>query len=62
MNNSIAFVFASASETNPTRTLAEYDKKIGAYDVHFLCSKEKEKILKKDIDLDFSVFTDYKVI
>ena len=62
MNNPIAFVFASASETNPTITLAEYDKKIGAYDVHFLCSKEKEKILKKDIDLDFSVFTDYKVI
>ena len=62
MNNSIAFVFASASEKNPTRVLADYDKNIGAYDTLFLCSKPKEKILKKDIDLDFDELDKYQLV
>lgn len=32
------------------------------YDTAYLCSEEKDKILKKDIDLDFNIFDDYKVI
>ena len=62
MNNTIAFIFASASEKNPAKTLADYDKQIGSYDTHFLCSKEKEKILKKDVDLDFTLLDDYDVV
>ena len=62
MNNTIAFIFASASEKNPARVLADYDKQIGSYDTHFLCSKEKEKILKKDVDLDLTILDDYDVV
>ena len=41
MTNTIAFIFASASEKNPARVLSDYDKKIGSYDTLFLFSKEK---------------------
>jgi DNA polymerase I-like protein with 3'-5' exonuclease and polymerase domains len=32
------------------------------YDIAFLSSQPKEKILKKDIDLDFSIFEEYDVV
>ena len=53
MNNTIAFIFASASEKNPSKTLSDYDKKLGNYDTYYLCSKEKEKYFyrKKDRNL-----------
>jgi len=62
MTNTIAFIFASASEKNPTKILSDYDKKIGSYDTYFLCSKEKEKILKKDVDLDLTQLDKYQVV
>ena len=62
MTNTIAFIFASASEKNPARVLSDYDKKIGSYDTLFLCSKEKEKILKKDVDLDFKELEKYQIV
>ena len=62
MNNTIAFIFASASEKNPSKILSDYDKKLGNYDTYFLCSKEKEKILKKDVDLDLTILDNYTVI
>ena len=62
MTNTIAFIFASASEKNPTKILSDYDKKIGSYDTYFLCSKEKEKILKKDVDLDLTKLDKYQVV
>tara|TARA_R110000824_G_scaffold102195_1_gene242497 strand:+ start:1633 stop:3876 length:2244 start_codon:yes stop_codon:yes gene_type:complete len=62
MTNTIAFIFASASEKNPTKILSDYDKKIGSYDTYFLCSKEKEKILKKDVDLDLTKLDKYQII
>ena len=61
-NNTIAFIFASASEKNPSKTLSDYDKKLGSYDTYFLCSKEKEKILKKDVDLDLTILDNYTVV
>jgi len=62
MNNTIAFIFASAAEKNPTKILSDYDKKIGSYDTYFLCSTEKEKILKKDVDLDLTKLDKYQVV
>ena len=62
MTNTIAFIFASASEKNPINTLSKYDQKIGSYDTYFLCSKEKEKILKKDVDLDLTKLEKYQVV
>ena len=62
MTNTIAFIFASASEKNPTKVLSKYDKKIGSYDTYFLCSQEKEKILKKDVDLDLTKLEKYQIV
>ena len=58
MANNVAFVFASTSEKNP-QIMSKYFEE--EFDVHFLCSKPKDKILKKDIDLDLSVLDTYKV-
>jgi DNA polymerase I-like protein with 3'-5' exonuclease and polymerase domains len=59
MTNNIAFVFASAAEKNP-QVMSKYISE--DFDVHFLCSKPKDKILKKDIDLDMSVLDSYKIV
>jgi len=59
MANNVAFVFASAAEKNP-QIMSKYFSE--EFDVHFLCSKPKDKILKKDIDLDMSILDSYKVV
>ena len=59
MSNNVAFVFASTSEKDPNIMGKYFNDK---FDVHFLCSKPKDKILKKDIDLDLTVLEDYKVV
>jgi len=59
MTNSVAFVFASTAEKNP-QVMSKYFSE--DFDVHFLCSKPKDKILKKDIDLDMSVLDSYKIV
>jgi DNA polymerase I-like protein with 3'-5' exonuclease and polymerase domains len=59
MTNNVAFVFASAAEKNP-QVMSKYFSE--EFDVHFLCSKPKDKILKKDIDLDMSVLDSYKIV
>ena len=56
--NKVCFVFASTSERNPDRIITKYLKD-GEYDIKFLCSKEKEKILKKDIDLNMKELEEY---
>ena len=48
----VCFVFASATEKDPQKTINKYLKDT-EYDVKFLHSGKKEKFLKKDIDLDF---------
>ena len=60
MTNNIAFVFASTSEKDPEKTMQKYVDV--DFDIHYLCSKPKEKILKKDVDLDLSVLDKYKVV
>ena len=59
MTNNVAFVFASAAEKNP-QVMSKYFSE--DFDVHFLCSKPKDKILKKDIDLDMSILDSYKIV
>ena len=59
MANNVAFVFASAAEKNP-QVMSKYFS--DDFDVHFLCSKPKDKILKKDIDLDMSILDSYKIV
>lgn len=57
----IVFVFASKAEINPERTINKYFKD-AKYDIKFLCSEPKPKILKKDIDADLEAIHKYKII
>src|SRR6056300_878021 len=57
----VCFVFASGVEKDPTKVINKYLKDTD-YDIKFLHSGKKEKILKKDIDLDFGELGDYKII
>ena len=52
MTNTIAFIFASASEKNPTRVLSDYDKKIGpAQDASAFMTKRSGFMIKKSGNL-----------
>lgn len=55
----VCFVFASQIDS-AEKTIQKYFK--GEFDVKFLCSTPKDKILKKDIDLNLSVLEAYKVV
>jgi len=57
----VCFVFASATETNPNKIIDKYLKDVD-YEVKYLHSGKKEKILKKDIDLDMDSIDGYKVL
>src|SRR5210317_759101 len=57
----ICFVFASAAEKNADKIVGKYLKDID-YDIQFLSSGSKDKILKKDIDLEMSVLDGYKLV
>ena len=57
----VCFVFASATETNPNKIIDKYLKDVD-YEVKYLHSGKKEKILKKDIDLDLDNMGNYKVL
>ena len=64
MSKRIAFVYP-AKINNPEKTLAKFmDKHISdEVDYVFLCSQEKEKILKKDIDCDIEKLKqDYEIV
>lgn len=56
----VCFVFASTIEADPDKTIKKYFK--GEYEVRFLSSTPKEKILKKDVDLDLKELEAFKVI
>jgi DNA polymerase I-like protein with 3'-5' exonuclease and polymerase domains len=56
----IALVFASTAEKDPKKIFKPYLQE--EFDVFYLCSDKKDKILKKDIDLDFSKLDDYKIV
>jgi len=57
----VCFVFASAAEKDPNKVINKYLKGID-YDTKFLHSGSKEKILKKDLDLDMSELDGYKIL
>ena len=57
----VCFVFASATEANPNKIIDKYLKDVN-YEVKYLHSGKKEKILKKDIDLDMDSIDGYKVL
>jgi len=57
----ICFVFPSAAERDAKKIIDKYLKNV-EYDVKFLSSGTKEKILKKDVDLDLKELDAYKII
>ena len=57
----VCFVFASAAEKTPKKIIDKFIKDVD-YDVKFLSSSSKDKILKKDIDLDLEELDSYKLI
>lgn len=59
--NEVCFVFASAAEKDPNKVINKYLKGV-EYDTKFLHSGSKDKILKKDIDLDMEELSGYKIM
>ena len=57
----VCFVFASTIEREANKTIDKYLRDV-KYDVKFLCSSPKEKILKKDVDLDLAELHGYKIV
>ena len=57
----VCFVFASAIEKDANKIIDKYLKDVD-YDVKYLHSGRKEKILKKDIDLEMSELDNYKIL
>jgi DNA polymerase I-like protein with 3'-5' exonuclease and polymerase domains len=57
----VCFVFASTVEKDAKKTINKYLQGV-EYDVKFLSSQPKEKILKKDVDLDLAELDNYKII
>jgi DNA polymerase I-like protein with 3'-5' exonuclease and polymerase domains len=57
----VCFVFPSTSEKSAEKIINKYLKNV-EFDVKYLCSTEKEKILKKDVDLDLSSLDAYKIV
>jgi len=57
----VCFVFASKAEKDPNKVINKYLKNVD-YDIKFLHEGAKEKILKKDIDMDMSELEGYKIL
>lgn len=57
----VCFVFASTIEKDANKTINKYLKDV-EYDVKYLSSQPKDKILKKDVDLNLEELKDYKII
>lgn len=58
----VCFVFSSTIEAAPEKLINAYFGRTVPYDYKFLSSFPKEKILKKDIDLDMAELDKYKVL
>ena len=56
----VCFVFASTAEKEAKKTIDKYLKNVD-YDVKYLSSQPKDKILKKDVDLDLAELSGYKI-
>ena len=59
--SNLCFVFASTAEKEPSKLIGKYFSGV-MFDIKYLCSGKKDKILKKDIDLDMTELNNYKVI
>ena len=59
--SNLCFVFASTAEKEPSKLIGKYFSGV-TFDIKYLCSGKKDKILKKDIDLDMTELNNYKVI
>lgn len=57
----VCFVFASTAEREANKIIDKYIKNV-SYDVKYLSSHPKEKILKKDVDLDLTELEAYKIV
>ena len=57
----VCFVFASNAEKDADGVIGKYFADT-EYDIKFLCSGKKEKILKKDVDLKLEELNKYKLI
>lgn len=57
----IVFVFPSTAETDPKGLFRGFAPGLD-YDVKFLSSMPKEKVLKKDIDLDMTELDEYTIV
>lgn len=60
-NAQVCFVFASTAEQGADRIINKYLKEV-EYDIFYLSSTPREKILKKDVDLDLKELENYKII
>ena len=58
----LTFVCASTNDKGIQNWIEELAPESLKYDIKYLCSQPKEKILKKDIDLDLSTLDSYKYI
>ena len=57
----LCFVFASNAEKDAEGVIGKYFADT-AFDIKYLCSAKKEKILKKDVDLELDELNRYKLI
>lgn len=57
----VCFVFASTAEKDANKIINKYLKNVD-YDVYYLSSSPKDKILKKDVDLDINDLNQYRII
>ena len=57
----LCFVFASNAEKDAEGVIGKYFSDAD-FDIKFLCSAKKEKILKKDVDLELEDLNKYKLI
>ena len=57
----VCFVFASNAEKDAEGVIGKYFSDAD-FDIKFLCSTKKEKILKKDVDLELEELNSYKLI
>jgi DNA polymerase I-like protein with 3'-5' exonuclease and polymerase domains len=57
----VCFVFASNAEKDAEGVISKYFSDAD-FDIKFLCSTKKEKILKKDVDLELEELNSYKLI
>jgi len=57
----VCFVFASTAEKGATQIVNKYLSGV-PYDIKFLCSSPKDKVLKKDVNLNLEELEGYKVV